>query len=508
MESIIKKAIDDEDNNDSLKDLETNKLNTNEAAKKANKKKKKKNKNKSAKTSENNLMPNITSSLNNTTNKDEISVNNSSQINTNNNNNSIFNPAFGMFDLSRLFPAAVNPNNNFIPNNLNFNPVFFHSNNNLNSNKNQNLNDTMFDNNTNNYQSSINNSNMDNTLINNENLDSTYDNKQENINSNNFGNPNINPNHNHGMPLFQPNLIHPIFYGANAPKVIYPQIDPSKNLNFLIPNSNIMHPNLILEPVIIENIYLFNKKFNIAYDQNSWYIFNPLNTSMSLPLSSKQIFDMYNMKILHGEIDIRPIDIFQYLNKVAFSFMKLKTINDIDWVDQICDSQLLCYTELFGISEKIKGDFYEHENKNVKSEDNFNLKNIPIEVEEIKPTAKNMKNEQLKNHELDDFEVVGAKKTNKNNINKNAYTKPFQPKKNNEENIKSNNQNKNNLNSNNPSNLNSNNKEKKPFVIQNNNINPIQIKNTINPHSTTNSSNNVINNKIVPKKVNFFLNFI
>ncbi len=292
--------------------------------------------------------------------------------------------------------------NNFNPN---INLTKMHNNymmfkNNIHPQPNYNINDTMFMQAPQNFQNNA-NANDDTTLL-------------ENKNLNNNNNPNFQ---------FFPNLLPPmqpgLFLNTAAPKVIYPQIDPTKNLNYFISNGNFLHPNILLEPVTIENIYLFNKKFNIEYEQSTWYIFNPLNNSTSLPFSSKQIYDMYQMKIINGEIDIRPIDIFMFINKNNFSFNKLKIINDVNWVDNISDSELLKYTELYEISEKVKSDFIEIENKINSQKDNLQ-KN---QNNNTKKNDINYFNSNLLNENDDDFEIVGHKSRKNTNINTNQNNK-------------------------------------------------------------------------------------
>lgn len=296
---------------------------------------------------------------------------------------------------------------------VNFANYINNNNNNHNSIlNNQFLNDTMLMQNPNNFNKQTNINNKINK--NNNNFDDTINNSTNTINNQTLTNQS-------GIQMFPANLLHPmqpgLFMNPSAPKVIYPQIDPAKNLNFFIPNTNIFHPNLILEPVEIENIFKLNKKFNIAYEQSLWYIFNPLNASVSLPLSSKQICDMYNMKLINGEVDIRPIDVFQFKSKSLFSFAKLKMLNDPEWVEDLVDSQVLKYSGLGLEIEKLKNlvkDFKESEKNNfvVNNNNVGNVNNI------------NSKEEKVSD---DNFEVVGAKKgknafvSNNNNNNNNGF---------------------------------------------------------------------------------------
>ena len=166
------------------------------------------------------------------------------------------------------------------------------------------------------------------------------------------------------------------------------------------------------------SVIKFNKKFNIPNDKSIWYIYNQIHSMTSLPISSTQLFDLYNNKMINGEVDIRPIDIFQFAEQMPFSFVKFKVINDINWVDRIIDSQLLKFTELFVLSAKIKGEFSEKHRKFSKSSYGSN-KNKINNKEYDKLAGNNNENINNNNYRNDEelFEVVGKKRKNNNNNN-------------------------------------------------------------------------------------------
>jgi len=381
--SVNKNTIEDED---SILDGKNSEIG--ESAKKA-KKKKKKSKSKAGKESDS--MPNITVNSERTE-QDETLILNANQTtlidNTANANNSYFTNQF--VNDTMLMPTPQN----FIQQN-NFN--------------NKNNNNTYFD------ESMLNNTNNNNT--------------------------NLNLNHS-GIPMFPPNMMHSmqagIFLNPNAPKVINPQIDPAKNLNFFIPNTNLFHPNIILEPVEIENIFKLNKKFNIAYEHSLWYIFNPLNASMSLPLSSRQICDMYNMNLINGEVDIRPIDVFKFKSKNLLAFVKLKMLNDPDWAEDLVDSRHFNDAEvennnnnnLKNNKQQNKENFVEETNNFVNYKNGNNVYNTNTNRNNYNMNNDN-KEEKVGFNNDDNFEVVGAKKgkivfggnQNSNNLNANKSKK-------------------------------------------------------------------------------------
>lgn len=269
---------------------------------------------------------------------------------------------------------------------------------------------------------------LNDTMFENFNDDNKEKNVSANVNTNtspnavgdpmiNLRNPNIVPNQN-ALPPFMPagNLMppHPMFLGRNM-NMVFPQPFPGTQ-NIFPQNMNI-----VTEPLEINNIYLFNNKFDIPNDKSVWYIYNHIQSMTSLPISSIQLFDLYNMKIINGEVDVRPIDIFQFAEQMPFSFVKLKVINDINWIDRIIDNQLLKYTELFTLSAKIKGEFSEkHKNRKLSNRkssngsynNNYN-KNNNKEYEKLAGESNNNYYNSNK-YEEENFEVVRKKKKSKN----------------------------------------------------------------------------------------------
>jgi hypothetical protein len=283
------------------------------------------------------------------------------------------------------------------------------------------MNDTMFEN--------FNNNNINNTNIN---LEKNSLAKEKNISSNsetkvNLMNPNIISNQNPLPPFMPPgNLMppHPMFLGRNM-NMVFPQPFPGAQNIF---PQNI---NMVTEPLEINNIFLFNIKFDIPNDKSVWYIYNHIQSMTSLPISSIQLFDLYNMKIINGEVDVRPIDIFQFAEQMPFSFVKLKVINDINWIERIIDNQLLKYTELFSLSAKIKGEFSEkHKYRKLSnrksSHGSYSNKNNNKEYEKLVVENNNNNYNYPYRNEEEVFEVVGKKKKSKNeNILKNNNNNRF-----------------------------------------------------------------------------------
>jgi len=107
------------------------------------------------------------------------------------------------------------------------------------------------------------------------------------------------------------------------------------------------------EPIKIENIFLFNKKFNFPQEQPSFYIFNPFLNMFTGPHSANTLYDMYSKKQLDSNFEIRLIDIFICKGNKVNEYSNIRIINNDDWTEDIIDSPLLQYTELFSKSFKL-----------------------------------------------------------------------------------------------------------------------------------------------------------
>ena len=98
--------------------------------------------------------------------------------------------------------------------------------------------------------------------------------------------------------------------------------------------------------VDIDKIYLINKYLNIDKTKPLWYIYHLIAKSSFGPLSSEQIYEMYNSNIINGLTLIRLIDIFSIDNVEAFNYIKLKEIERKIFYKKIKISSLLKETNL------------------------------------------------------------------------------------------------------------------------------------------------------------------
>lgn len=129
------------------------------------------------------------------------------------------------------------------------------------------------------------------------------------------------------------------------------KIDDTTQSNNINNKNNLQYRQY--EQVKIDNIYLLNKKLNYNVDAPLWYVFHPIGQASFGPLSSKQLTDLYNIKIIDGSWLVRLLDIFEFKNINEFQYVKLTIINKDDWINEVNDSKLLQYTELYKISQNI-----------------------------------------------------------------------------------------------------------------------------------------------------------
>jgi hypothetical protein len=103
-------------------------------------------------------------------------------------------------------------------------------------------------------------------------------------------------------------------------------------------NNNI---DLNSKVVNIEQIFKINKYLGYPKEEQLWYIFHPNAKSSFGPLSSFQIKQMYETKVLNGQSEVRFIDIYNLKTKKPFSFFLLKEIEHPNFLEEIDISPLL-----------------------------------------------------------------------------------------------------------------------------------------------------------------------
>lgn len=85
----------------------------------------------------------------------------------------------------------------------------------------------------------------------------------------------------------------------------------------------------------IKIIYKINEYMKYPNHEPLWYILHPVAKSSFGPLSSLNIEEMWNNKVVNITTEIRFIDIFHIRNKLPFVYFKLNEIEDGDFIERI-----------------------------------------------------------------------------------------------------------------------------------------------------------------------------
>ena len=159
----------------------------------------------------------------------------------------------------------------------------------------------------------------------------------------------------------------------------------------------------------IENIYLFNKKFNFPNNNKSFYVKNSNYNNFTGPFSSNEIEEQYKNKKINIFSEFRPIDIFMFKDKQIFSFQNFKILNDENWINNIEDNSLLQYSILFQNNQKNNKEINKENKTDENSDNNISEKNIEKKQNEEKEDNKIAKKDENKiNNEKKD-EVINNK---------------------------------------------------------------------------------------------------
>lgn len=91
---------------------------------------------------------------------------------------------------------------------------------------------------------------------------------------------------------------------------------------------------------LVDCVYIVNDKINYPRNQPLWYVYHTEAESSYGPLSSEEIEQMINSKLLDAEGKIRLIDVFLYRGCKQFEFFYLKDILLDNFADSIKVSNL------------------------------------------------------------------------------------------------------------------------------------------------------------------------
>ena len=174
------------------------------------------------------------------------------------------------------------------------------------------------------------------------------------------------------------------------------------------------------EPTInikIENFKNIYDKFEIPLDTKLIYL--KKNNNISGPFNYEELQNMYQNKKYDSNFEFKTIDIFYFSEEEPFNFNSIKNINEEKWVEELIDSPLLEYTELFSkvkelldATKKRKLEINElndeiTELKFQNDEKDYQINELKKEVELLKKelATKNTLNEQREKEKNKDDEV-------------------------------------------------------------------------------------------------------
>lgn len=99
------------------------------------------------------------------------------------------------------------------------------------------------------------------------------------------------------------------------------------------------------QTVDIKQIYNINERLKYPKDDPLWYIYHETSRSSFGPVSSKQLENIYLKGTIHGQTEVRLIDIFKLKNKGPFSYFKLKDTESPNFLKEIDGSSLFKYVD-------------------------------------------------------------------------------------------------------------------------------------------------------------------
>lgn len=140
------------------------------------------------------------------------------------------------------------------------------------------------------------------------------------------------------------------------------------------------------EPTIelkIENFKYLYDKYSIPLEKKIIYLKNKYNNNVLGPFNYEELQTMYKDKKYDSNFEFKTIDIYTFAEEDPSNFYSIKDINEENWAEEIVESPLLEYTELFvKVKELLNG------TKKRKVE----IKELNEEIEVLK--AKNIENEE------------------------------------------------------------------------------------------------------------------
>ena len=166
--------------------------------------------------------------------------------------------------------------------------------------------------------------------------------------------------------------------------------------------------NIPKEPTIdikTENFKFLYDKYSIPVDKKIIYLKSKYNNNILGPFDFEELQNMYKNKKYDSNYEFRIIDLFSYSEEEElFSFYPLKNINEDNWTEEVVDSPLLEYTNLFKKVEELLDGTKKRKNE---------IKELNEEIDKLKlknEEKDELINELMKKNDLLKKELLNQKK--------------------------------------------------------------------------------------------------
>ena len=189
-------------------------------------------------------------------------------------------------------------------------------------------------------------------------------------------------------------------------KNIHPNNNPNNKIEFV--RGGNFTPNIPKEPTIdikTENFKFIYDKYSIPMDKKIIYLKSKFNNNILGPFDFEELQNMYKNKKYDSNYEFRIIDLFSYSEEEElFSFYPLKNINEDNWTEEVVDSPLLEYTNLFKKVEELLDGTKKRKNE---------IKELNEEIDKLKlknEEKDELINELMKKNDLLKKELLNQKK--------------------------------------------------------------------------------------------------
>jgi hypothetical protein len=184
--------------------------------------------------------------------------------------------------------------------------------------------------------------------------------------------------------------------------------------------NSLIQPNDLFSPSSfdIKIIYNYNEKIIYPINYGLWYLYHQKSKSSFGPLSSKEIEAYYIQGKINAFTKIRMIDIFNFLDKEPFSFVKIIELEDL--LESLMPSTLSRFTKNLKVDSGLKSfiKFEEEPEKKekilkddifIKKENSWDEKYIPVKSEppkKMKNKKRNSSKRKINQYENEEITII------------------------------------------------------------------------------------------------------